>query len=312
MHSLRLIVWLCCCNTRGHLPRSFSSPCPHPCVSRFSSSSWTWTCTSSSSMCTLSGHYPTGTPPNEESGPLANNTPLTGYEPNNLDDFHNSETTEIICQEQSGDKDAVSSYLHDPELDDETIGKAPSSPLFTQEREDPASRRQAYHSLDESLLPSESLSFCHVRTERPVHELCSYFQASEKTKSRLRKWANQDSPWTSKKQILDDCWAKIQKHEFLADSDRRSIQEPNGIIESQRREIDHAHTRDEQVRRDQLLLHEQLAEQNRDLRESHMKSLNEMEELKRFQRSRFEEDWPKIKTLSLNSRPEFRNCRMEF
>ena len=36
------------------------------------------------------------------------------------------------------------------------------------------------------------------------------------------------------------------------------------------------------LRRDQLLLHEQLSERNRDVREAHMKSLNEMEELKRM------------------------------
>ena len=63
----------------------------------------------------------------------------------------------------------------------------------------------------------------------------------------------------------------------------------NGIIETQRREIDHALAGDEQLRRDQRLLHKQLSEQNRYLREAHMKSLNEMEELKRFQGSRFDE-----------------------
>ena len=62
----------------------------------------------------------------------------------------------------------------------------------------------------------------------------------------------------------------------------------NGIIESQRGEINRAHAGDEQLRRDQQLLHEQLLEQNRDLREAHMKSLNEMEELKRFQGSTFD------------------------
>ena len=46
---------------------------------------------------------------------------------------------------------------------------------------------------------------------------------------------------------------------------------------------------DEQLRRDQLLLHEQLFELNWDLREVHVKSLNEMEELKRFQGSTFDE-----------------------
>ena len=40
--------------------------------------------------------------------------------------------------------------------------------------------------------------------------------------------------------------------------------------------------------RDQQLLHEQLLEQNRELREAHEKSLNEMEELKRFQGSTFD------------------------
>ena len=56
----------------------------------------------------------------------------------------------------------------------------------------------------------------------------------------------------------------------------------------QRGEIYRAHQGDEQLRRDQQLLHEQLLEQNRNLREAHEKSLNEMEELKRFQGSTFD------------------------
>ena len=107
-------------------------------------------------MWSSSGQYTTSTPPNEESGPLAENTPLTGYEPNIPDDFHYSETVEIFFQEQSSD--AVRSYLFDTELDDETIGRALSSPLFIQEREKPADRRQAYHSFENSLLPAQSFS----------------------------------------------------------------------------------------------------------------------------------------------------------
>ena len=71
--------------------------------------------------------------------------------------------------------------------------------------------------------------------------------------------------------------------EIRTESDRRSIQELTGIIDSQRREIDHTNAVDEQSRRDQSLLQEQLSEQNRDLREVHIKSLHEMEELKRVQ-----------------------------
>ena len=92
-----------------------------------------------------------------------------------------------------------------------------------------------------------------------------------------------------KEQILAEVRTEIQKHEHQADSDRRSIQELSGNIDSQRGEIDHTHARDEQLRRDQQLLHEQFLKQNRDFREAHMKSLNEMEELKRVQESRVDE-----------------------
>ena len=69
--------------------------------------------------------------------------PPTSYEPNVLDEFHYSETTEMIFQEETGDKDTEPSYLSDAELDDETIEKAPSSRLFIQERGESANRRQA-------------------------------------------------------------------------------------------------------------------------------------------------------------------------
>ena len=111
-------------------------------------------------------------------------------------------------------------------------------------------------------------------------------QAAEKNQVATQKMSESGFFFERQnEQILADSRAEIQKHEFQADSDRRSIEELNGIIESQRREIDHALAGDEQLRRDQQLLHEQLSEQNRDLREAHMKSLNEMEELKKFQGS---------------------------
>ena len=175
------------------------------------------------------------------------------------------------------------------EISDDTIGRALSSPLFTQEREEPAGRRQAYHSPEESLLLSQSLSVFHVRTVRPVHELGSLGSSIRENPSRHSENEQIRILFDrQREQILADCRAEIQKHEFQADYDRRSIHKLNGIIESQRSEINHAHAGDEQLRRDQQLLHEQLLEQNRDLREVHMLSLNEMEELKRFQGSTFD------------------------
>ena len=66
------------------------------------------------------------------------------------------------------------------------------------------------------------------------------------------------------------------------------------MIESQKEAICRAHQGDERRRQDQPLLHEQLLKQNEDLREAHERSLNEMEELKRFQGSTFDNCEEKI------------------
>ena len=58
-------------------------------------------------------------------------------------------------------------------------------------------------------------------------------------------------------------------------------------VESQQEEL-HCAQAEELQRRDQQLLHAQLLQQNWELREAHNKSLNEMEELKKFQSSTFE------------------------
>ena len=96
----------------------------------------------------------------------------------------------MIFLDESGDLDTEPSYLCDAELDDETIGKALSSPLFIQEREEPADRRQAYHSREESLLPAQSF-FTHKNGETRTR---TWFVPKTKVKSRNGKRKNQDSP----------------------------------------------------------------------------------------------------------------------
>ena len=228
----------------------------------------------------------------------------TKYEPNDLDSYHISETTGIFIQESSSD--TRPSNVHDLEFDDYAIGMALSSPLFTQDREDAASRRQAYHSPDEGLSSSQSSSVGHVRTGRPVADQFDSripnvrenpCRGSENEQIRILLERQQE-------QFLADFRAEIQKHEFQADYDRSSIQKLNEVIESQRGEIYRAHQGDERLRRDQQILHEQLLEQNRDLREAHEKSLNEMEELKRFQGSTFD-------TISRRKLVEDRNSILE-
>ena len=123
------------------------SSCPSSCQSTSSSRMW-WT----NSLCTLA---------NEDLGTLAEYDPLTGYEPN---DYHIMKATEPYIQESSVGNGSPNDF----EYDDVTIGKALSSPLFTQEREDDACRRRAYHSQEEGLSSSLSSSVGYVRTGRPV------------------------------------------------------------------------------------------------------------------------------------------------
>ena len=200
-------------------------------------------------------------------------------------DYHISETTEPYIQESSSENGS----LNDLEYDDVTIGIALSSPLFTQEREDDASRRRAYHSQDEGLSFSQSSSVGH-KTGRPVEE-----QFDSQVSSVQEIWRHSSESEQirillerQREQILAECQAEIRKHEFQADYDRRSVQKLNEMIESQRGEIYRTHQGDERLRRDQQLLHEQVLAQNRDFREVHEKSLNEMEDLKRLQGSTFD------------------------
>ena len=52
---------------------------------------------------------------------MAIHNPLTGYEPNLLDNFDHSETSAAIFQDEYGDVDTEPSYSRDAELDDEII-----------------------------------------------------------------------------------------------------------------------------------------------------------------------------------------------
>ena len=110
-----------------------------------------------------------------------------------------------------------------------------------------ACRRHVDHSEEEGLSFSLSSSVSHSS----VQEIQRHSSESEQIRILLER---------QREQILADCRAEIQKHEFQADYDRRSIQKLNGVVGSQRGEMNRALGGDEQLRRDQQLLHEQLWE----------------------------------------------------
>ena len=209
----------------------------------------------------------------EELGHADKKNSSTGYE---LNDHFITEGYVEFTQESVTEQ----RFPKDFDDDDITIGQT----LLN------ACRRRADHSEGEGLSSSLSWSsMSHDRTGKPVvcrdashaqgHEIQRHNSESEQIRTLLDR---------QREQILADCQAEIQKHEFQADYDRRSIQKLSETIESQKEEICRAYQGDERRRQDQQLLHEQLLAQNRDLREAHEKSHNEIEELKRFQGSTFD------------------------
>ena len=136
-----------------------------------------------------------------------------------------------------------------------------------------------YHSQREGLSVGQSSSSMSDRTGQPVVET-GREQNSEL--AQIRTLLDRQ-----REQILADCQADIRKHEFQADYDRRSLQKLGETIESQGEEL-HLAQAEERRRQDQQLLHAQFLKHNWDLREAHKNSLNEMEELKRFQGSTFD------------------------
>ena len=121
------------------------------------------------------------------------------------------------------------------------------------------------------------------------NSLTHKFQTSQKFRATAQKVSKSGFFWNDKESRFSlTVKRRFDNTSFQADCDRRSIQKLNEMIESQKGEIYCAHQGDERLRRDQQLHHEQLLDQNGDLREARMKSLNEMEELKRFQGSTFD------------------------
>ena len=209
----------------------------------------------------------------EDRGTLAENEPPTGYEPNDhfITKAHVDHTQESTGEQRSA---------NDSDYENVTIGKMLSD----------ACRRRAAHSQEEGLSSCLSSSVSHDRTGRPV--FCS-FDSQVLSVQETQRHSSESGQIRillerQREQILADYQAQIRKHEFQAYYDRRNIQKLNEMIESQKEEICRAHQGDERLRQDHQLLHEQLLKQNWDLREAHVKSLNETEELKRFQGSTFD------------------------
>ena len=118
------------------------------------------------------------------------------------------------------------------------------------------------------------------RTGRPVEERTGRPAEQSSQEARIRTLLDKH-----KEQILAECQAEINRHEFQAAHDRK-LRKLGKIVDSQQEEL-HCARAEEVQRRDQQLLQGQLLQENLELREAHQKSFSEMEVLKKFQRSTF-------------------------
>ena len=95
------------------------------------------------------------------------------------------------------------------------------------------------------------------------------FQTSEKFRATAQKVSKSGFFWNDKERrfslTVEQRFENTSSTPFATE---RSIQKLNEMIESHKREIYGAHQGDERPRRDQQFLHEQLLEQNWDLREA--------------------------------------------
>ena len=89
--------------------------------------------------------------------------------------------------------------------------------------------------------------------------------------------------------MLAEAKSEILRHEYRADLAENSVCELKRQIDSQAVDIGHTRTGYEHSRREQALLHEQLADRERALRDTRIRSIQKLEELKRDQEFRLEE-----------------------
>ena len=172
----------------------------------------------------------------------------TGYEPKAHDFYETSvEPYTELLDSPPLFSDKVSSA--DPDYDDAAL-----EDMLHQ-----AHRAHAYHSLREDLSVSLSSSSMSDRTGRPVGDRTGRPVERRNQEAQIRTLLDKQ-----KEQILAECQARINKHEF------------------------HCARAEEVQQRDQQLLQGQLLQQNLELRAAHQKSLTEMEELRKFQSSTFD------------------------
>ena len=107
----------------------------------------------------------TAHPQNEEYCPVAIHNPLTGSEPNQLDNFDYSETLAAIFQNESVDIDTEPSYSCD--AGDAELVK--TTPQMTRFRNAKVCNNLATDEIDDHRIQSDYNMNCNIQKERTLH-----------------------------------------------------------------------------------------------------------------------------------------------
>ena len=162
-----------------------------------------------------------------------------------------------------GDNDAK---YPNAEIDDEHTRNSLASPLHLQEREASASLLQVCHSQRESLFQRAQSIFS--KYGKPV----TGCHKKRKSNQELDKCQTRIIFGKTREQLLAEAKSEILRHEYRADLAENYICELKRQIDSQAVEIGHSRTGYEQSRREQAPLHEELADRERALRDTRIRS----------------------------------------
>ena len=177
------------------------------------------------------------TPPKKKKDSIDETYSLTGYEPNAYD--FKETCVESYTKLLTSPPFSKQGFPEEAEYDDAALGDVLRE----------AHRLQVHHSQREDLSVGQSSSSVSERTGRPVGERTGrpvgpIGQELNVANAQIRTLLDRQ-----KEQILAECRAEINRHEFQANYDRRSVRKLGKIIESQREEL-HCAQAEELQRRD--------------------------------------------------------------
>ena len=253
--------------------------------------------------------FPCADPSNVSFGPTAETRSPISYEPNSRIVDNSTEVKPMFFHRPSmtstyDSAESIATLPPESDVDDEQIWNMLASPLYLQEREARADQPRVYHSFRENSVSSSShfreiagkpaAVFSHTRRssqETAFPEDINQFKEKVKLSSgslirkKLREQflKNKEIIYSQKQHLKS--WSKNVKLILLT----LCIREFQRQAHSNCLELDSVTCGHEESRTEHGRLHEELVQREKALRETRIRNIHEVEELKRSQEMRIDE-----------------------